>query len=105
MCKSPGYVAQTAYELQILRKIQLICNQSFVSCRVTTQRPMMRIPSTDKVKGRPCAGQASTAAENRSGGSLHDMDVSTKQYLQCLVLRENSMVCPKDHNTASGGET
>ena len=33
------------------------------------------------------------------------MDVSTKQYLQCLVLRQNSMVCPDGHNTAPGGKT
>ena len=65
---------------------------------------MGRFLSTDKVKGRPCAGEASTAAENRSGGCLHDKDISTKQYLQCLVLRQNVMVCPDDHTTAPGGK-
>jgi len=37
MCKSLESVAKIAYELQILRKIQLIRNQSFVNCRVTQQ--------------------------------------------------------------------
>lgn len=33
------------------------------------------------------------------------MNVSTKQYLQHWVLILNSMVCPNEHDTATGGET